>query len=137
MEYLEKNQDKSIELDNLFYINFSGGDDLVIIGPWDWTITLARRIREELNRFTCHNPNISISAGIYISDTKTPVRITVQEGEKYLDEAKSTEGKDSIFIFGRSFKWSNDKDENYNIEKVVKDGGEEYSQWIKENTYPE
>lgn len=131
VEYLEKNQDKSIELDNLFYINFSGGDDLVIIGPWDWTITLARRIREELNRFTCHNPNISISAGIYISDTKTPVRITVQEGEKYLDEAKSSEGKDSIFIFGRSFKWSNDKDENYNIEKVVKDG-EEYSQWIKE-----
>src|SRR5690606_28307922 len=54
-----------------------------------------------------------------------------QEGEKYLDEAKSSEGKDSIFIFGRSFKWSNDKDENYNIEKVVKDG-EEYSQWIKE-----
>src|SRR5690606_38509678 len=69
-EYIEENTDRAIELDNLFYINFSGGDDLVIIGPWDWTITLARRIKEELSRFACYNPNVTISGGIYIADVK-------------------------------------------------------------------
>lgn len=125
-EYIEENTDRAIELDNLFYINFSGGDDLVIIGPWDWTITLARRIKEELSRFACYNPNVTISGGIYIADAKTPVRITLYEGEKYLERAKKREGKDSIGIFEEVFSW---KDDIYSIDKVVEDGNL-YTEWI-------
>ncbi len=125
-EYIKENTHKAIKLNNLFYINFSGGDDLVIIGPWDWTITLARRIREELSRFACYNPNITISGGICIADAKTPVRITLYEGEKHLEKAKKCEEKDALCIFERNFRWSSDK---YSIEKVVKDG-DEYTDWI-------
>jgi CRISPR-associated protein Csm1 len=126
-EYIKINNNGPIALDNLFYINFSGGDDLVIIGPWDWTITLARRIKEELSRFSCYNPNMTISSGIYIADPKTPVRITLYEGEKYLERAKDREGKDSICIFEEVFSW---KDDIYSIDKVVEDGNL-YAKWIK------
>lgn len=125
-EYIKTNNNGAVDLDNLFYINFSGGDDLVIIGPWDWTITLARKIKKELSRFACYNPNITISGGIYIADAKTPVRITLYEGERYLEKAKEREGKDSICIFGKVFSW---KDDVCSIEEVVNDGNL-YTEWM-------
>lgn len=127
-EYVKRNNNMAIKLDNLFYINFSGGDDLVIIGPWDWTIDLAIKIKEELRRFACYNPNVTISGGIYIADPKTPVRVTLYEGEKYLERAKGREGKDAICIFDKDFSWEGDV---YSIEKVVKDGNL-YAEWINQ-----
>ncbi|GMG97781.1 type III-A CRISPR-associated protein Cas10/Csm1 [Tepidimicrobium xylanilyticum] len=125
-EYRSSKEKEELILDNLFYINFSGGDDLVIIGPWDWIIKLAIRIKEKLSEYTCFNPNISISGGIYIDDSKTPVRITLNEGENCLDGAKNHDGKDALYIFGQSFSWAKGK---YNVNKLVRDG-EEYEKWI-------
>lgn len=129
-EYKKNTDRQKLKLDNLFYINFSGGDDLVIIGPWDWIIKLAMRIKDKLNEFVCFNPNITISGGIYISDSKTPVRVTLYEGERCLDEAKSYEGKDALHVFGQAFSWSKGR---YNINKLIKDGLE-YTDWI-DNKY--
>ncbi len=126
-EYLEAKEDcTQVELDNLFYINFSGGDDLVIIGPWDWTINLAVRINDKLIEYVCQNPNITISGGIYIADPKTPVRITLYEGEKYLEKAKKREGKNALYMFEKDFSW---EDGMYSIKKLV-ENGEEYTDWI-------
>lgn len=126
-EYLEQKGSNKVDLDNLYYINFSGGDDLVIIGPWDWTIKLAMRIKEKLTQFACCNPNISISAGVYFADSKMPIRISLQEGERYLGIAKSSDTKDSICIFEKAFRWNEGK---YNIKKVMEDG-KLYADWIE------
>ena len=88
------------------------------------------RIKDKLNEFVCFNPNITISGGIYISDSKTPVRVTLYEGERCLDEAKSYEGKDALHVFGQAFSWSKGR---YNINKLIKDGLE-YTDWI-DNKY--
>lgn len=128
-EYIQESKNNKVSLDNLYYINFSGGDDLAIIGPWDWTIELAIRIKEKLNYFVCLNPNITISAGVYFADSKMPIRISLQEGEKYLEKAKSSKTKDSICIFNEAFRWDEDI---YNIKKVMKDG-ELYTKWLEEN----
>ena len=50
------------------------------------------------------NPNITISGGIYISDSKTQL-VTLYEGERCLDD-KSYEGKDALHVFGQAFSWS-------------------------------
>ena len=63
-EYIEEKGSEAVTLDNLYYINFSGGDDLAIIGPWDWTIKLAIRIKDKLTQFVC-NPNITIYGSIF------------------------------------------------------------------------
>lgn len=127
-EYLEEKGSSEADLDNLFYINFSGGDDLAIIGPWDWTIKLAMRIKEKLTRFVCNNPNITVSAGVYFADSKMPIRISLHEGERYLGKAKSRNTKDSICIFEKAFRWNAERN---NIEKVMEDG-ELYANWLKE-----
>lgn len=127
-DFIEKNRNKDISLDNLFYINYSGGDDLLIIGPWDKTIDLAMKIRAKLDEYVCLNPNITISGGIYITDSKTPIRISLTEGEKFLEKAKSSECKDSVYIFDKDFRWKNHL---FNIDKVVSDG-EKYTSWLKD-----
>ena len=90
---------------------------------------MAIRIKEKLNYFVCLNPNITISAGVYFADSKMPIRISLQEGEKYLEKAKSSKTKDSICIFNEAFMWDEDI---YNIKKVMKDG-ELYTKWLEEN----
>ena len=125
-KYITTVKPQETQLDNLFYINFSGGDDLVIIGPWDWTIRLAIEIKEHLSKFTCYNPNITISGGIYITDSKAPVRITLYEGEKALEDAKEYEGKDALSLLNKAFSWQKGK---YNVYKLVEDGIE-YTNWI-------
>lgn len=127
-EYIEEKGSYEVNLDNLYYINFSGGDDLAIIGPWDWTLKLAMRIREKLSQFVCFNPNITVSAGVYFTDSKMPIRISLQEGEEYLSKAKENKGKDSICIFDEAFKWSGG---THNIEKIMGDG-ELYTKWLNE-----
>ncbi len=102
-DYINKYGD--IYLKDIFYINYSGGDDLLIIGPWDWTIKLALEIRKKLEEYVCQNQNITISAGIYICDSKEPIRISSEEAEKHLEKAKQKEGKDVVCIFNNVFSW--------------------------------
>lgn len=125
-EYLEVQNASKINLENFFYINFSGGDDLVIVGPWDWTIRLAMEIKNRLNEYVCQNPNITISGGIYMANSTVPVRITLYESEKYLEKAKDRKGKDALCLFGKDFSWQYGK---YNVKKLVEDG-REYADWI-------
>lgn len=118
---------KDLELDNLFYINYSGGDDLLLIGPWDWMLKLAFKIKEKLDEYVCFNPNITVSAGVYICDSKTPIRVTSEEAEKSLEKAKSRENKNSVCIFDCAINWFGKED---SLEKVLKES-EMYKDWLQ------
>lgn len=72
---------------NVFYINYAGGDDLVIIGPVYGILYLAKNIDQEFTAYT-GNDNITISGGINIQGPKEPIRFGVQQAEAYLDQAK-------------------------------------------------
>jgi CRISPR-associated protein Csm1 len=115
-------------LENYFYINYAGGDDLLIIGPWDLTIELAIKIREDFSRFVCENKNITISAGVYITDSKTPIRMSAIEGESLLEKSKNIEGKDRITILDNPFEWHGEN----SLEKAYAEG-KEYAEWLKKN----
>lgn len=73
---------------SMFYINYAGGDDLVIIGSAYSITKLALEIHKRFSEFT-GNKNITISGGIHFQNDKRPVRFGVQEAETQLEMSKS------------------------------------------------
>lgn len=100
-------------ISNIFYLTFSGGDDLLIIGPWEQIIELAREVRKKFKRFTCENPNLSISAGIYICKPKYPINMAVKKADEALKQSKS-KGKNRITVIGETIVW-NDEDKKSRV----------------------
>lgn len=86
------------------YTVYSGGDDLVVVGPWEKTILFAIRLYEEFRRFTCNNDNITLSAGLAVVHPKYPISASIDWADKYLEISKIS-GKDSITVFDTTVKW--------------------------------
>jgi len=70
--YLNKIQQQT-KYKDLTYILYSGGDDLFILGKWDFLINMAKEIKDDFAEWTCYNPNISLSGGIAIVTPKFPI----------------------------------------------------------------
>lgn len=83
-EWAIKNQGLANKAEGIFYILYSGGDDLFVVGPWDWTLRLAERIRDEFGAYTGNNPNLTLSAG-YI---QIKPRYPIQKAAELVDEAE-------------------------------------------------
>ncbi len=104
------------------YTIYSGGDDLVCLGPWDKVVTLALRLRERFREYSCENPAWTMSSGIALVGARTPVLTAVEHSDRLLDVSKeirgekilpfdqeSTEGirtKDRITSLGTSIPWT-------------------------------
>jgi CRISPR-associated protein Csm1 len=87
------------------YINYAGGDDLLIIGPWDHTIELAKDIRKKFKEFTCSNEDIHISGGIYISEPKFPIGRAASLAKDVLEKSKDETGKNRMSVFNETVCW--------------------------------
>ncbi len=87
------------------YIVYSGGDDLVLVGPWEVVISFAFKLNKEFRRFTCHNDNITLSAGIAVVHPKFPISSAVALADRYLELSKNL-GKDRITLFDTTVEWS-------------------------------
>jgi CRISPR-associated protein Csm1 len=104
------------KVNGLFYIVYSGGDDLFILGPWDALLDLAQTIHAQFQRFTCQNDNLTLSAGLLLVKPHFPIqRFALLSGEM-LERAKSVgdrqdfpglNRKDRITVFGDSVPWIN------------------------------
>jgi len=99
------------------YITYSGGDDLLIVGPWDIIIKLAQDINKNFEQY-CQNPNITISAGISTFHSKFPISRSAFLANENLTIAKThlkdkdgNKVKKSIAIFNECVPW-NDIPEN-------------------------
>jgi len=88
-----------------FYITYSGGDDLLVIGPWDATIRLASSLDREFRRFTCENPDITLSAGLAVVSPRLPVARAVEMADGLLEKAKSVTGKNHVAVFDECLAW--------------------------------
>lgn len=87
------------------YVLYSGGDDLLLIAPWDKMIALSYFIRENFRKFTTENEDITISGGIALSAPKTPIIYAV-EGANIYEERSKEEGKDRLTVFNKTLKWN-------------------------------
>ncbi len=86
------------------YILYSGGDDLVIIGPWDKVISLSQKINNEFKKYT-NNEDITLSAGIFFCSHNYPIFNAIQEAEELLEKAKNNKNKNSICLFDHCLSW--------------------------------
>ncbi|MDR3292435.1 MAG: type III-A CRISPR-associated protein Cas10/Csm1 [Methanobrevibacter sp.] len=86
------------------HINYSGGDDLLVFGPYDHIMEFAMMFREKFKQWTCENPSITLSAGINIIDSKFPIGKATTTANDYLESAKEC-GKDKITVFNDVVNW--------------------------------
>jgi len=95
------------ETDGLFYVMYSGGDDLFIVGPWDQVLVLALKLRNEFYAFTGQNPNLTLSAG-YV---QVKPRYPTQKFAELVDEAEKqakSDGRNRLSAFGETMLWTDD-----------------------------
>lgn len=93
------------ETDGLFYVMYSGGDDLFIVGPWDQVLVLALKLRNEFYAFTGQNPNLTLSAG-YV---QVKPRYPTQKFAELVDEAEKQAkggGRNRFTAFGQVMLWT-------------------------------
>lgn len=81
----------------MFYINYAGGDDLVILGPVAGILFLSQRINLALEKIT-KNKNITISGGIWIQNPHEPVRFGIQNAERMLECSKNLDSKNGMSL---------------------------------------
>ena len=86
------------------HINYSGGDDLLVLGPYDDIIEFSHDFRAKFKQWTCENPSISISAGISIINPKFPIGKAVDMADANLEKSKEC-GRDKITLFGETVDW--------------------------------
>jgi CRISPR-associated protein Csm1 len=87
------------------YTVFAGGDDLVMVGPWDVMFDFAGRMNELFaEEFRSHA--LTLSAGLALGKPKRPIKVAVAEAERLLDEAKAGT-KNQIAAFGQVWNWGN------------------------------
>lgn len=91
------------------YTIFAGGDDFFLIGPWESTLTLAAVLHEKFTAYVA-NETITLSAGLVMTQPKTPVRQLARSAEDALDAAKHFEKrgkkKDAATLWGCSMGWA-------------------------------
>ena len=116
--YLEELIASNEDYNNNCYTIFAGGDDLLIVGSWNIIFDLAYNIYDDFRKFTCSNPNITLSAGIIVINEKYPIIRGTSETEEALDIAKNyQEDKNNVNLFGESFKWDIFKKKR--VEKII------------------
>lgn len=87
------------------YTVYSGGDDICVLGPWDVIFDFASEIQKKFKAFVFNNPSITISAGIALAASSTPVPYIAEEAEKQLESSKHHPGKNAITVFNTTVSW--------------------------------
>ncbi|HPP29155.1 MAG TPA: type III-A CRISPR-associated protein Cas10/Csm1 [Phycisphaerae bacterium] len=87
------------------YTVFAGGDDLVMIGPWDIMVDFAGAVRQWFaEEFS--DLGLTLSASLELIKPKRPIKPAVERAESLLNETKKA-GKDRLAALGQIWPWKN------------------------------
>jgi len=93
------------------YINYSGGDDMLFVAPWNEALEFGTRLRDDFGEYT--SDALSVSAGFHLTRAKSPIGRSMREAEEKLERAKglrtSHARKDGAYIFGETLHWHDDE----------------------------
>ncbi len=104
-------KDLTDKKEDVFYILYSGGDDLFILGTWSRLPELAVSIRENFAKYTGNNPELTISAGLTIAGAgKYPLYQVAYDAGAAEEKAKdfvhlNQRKKDAISFLGIELGW--------------------------------
>ncbi|ALT68969.1 type III-A CRISPR-associated protein Cas10/Csm1 [Methanobrevibacter millerae] len=99
------------------YINYSGGDDLLVVGPYDDIIEFAQLFRDKFKKWTCNNDSINISAGIKIYSSKFPIGKAAIMADNDLEKSKEC-GRNKITVFNQVLAWHTDGEVYPGFDKI-------------------
>ncbi len=96
------------------YIIYAGGDDLFVVGSWNLLPYLAQRIRDNFETYTGHHPDLHLSAGITLEESKFPLYQGAEHAGNAEEAAKShrvhqngqTQEKNAITFLDLTFNWA-------------------------------
>ncbi|WP_319371666.1 type III-A CRISPR-associated protein Cas10/Csm1 [uncultured Ilyobacter sp.] len=116
---------KGIALDlSNFYLVYAGGDDLLIVAPWNELIYFSKWLRDKFSEFT-KNENFTISCGLHIMHHKDPFYIASEKAGE-LEEMSKTSGKNGLSIWDRYIHWDD-------FDRVFIEYGERLSKYSKKD----
>ena len=108
----------------LIYTLYAGGDDLLLVGPWnivlDFAGSLARAF--EAGPAQEYSP-LTLSAGITLTPYRVPIRHAVERAEELLESAKRRPYKNRCAALGADWSWKQH-------ESVV-GGGKRLADWVE------
>ncbi|MCE2434589.1 MAG: type III-A CRISPR-associated protein Cas10/Csm1 [Candidatus Latescibacteria bacterium] len=87
------------------YVTYSGGDDLFMVGSWVNALSFAQAVRKDFKQFSCDNPNLSISGGIFLCKEHFPINRAAELCATAEEAAKQHKGKDAVNAFGLTVNW--------------------------------
>jgi CRISPR-associated protein Csm1 len=108
------------------YTVFAGGDDLLVVGPWDIVLDYAIHVQRLFRRYFSQ---LSISAGFALIKPKFSIRHAVAQAEDLLDDAKTSAGarasapKAQCAALGEIFKWPDVAD--------IVEAGKRWAEWVE------
>lgn len=117
------------------YTVFSGGDDLLAVGPWDVMLDFAAQVRRLFDqRFGSDASQraspaaLTISAGVAIIKPKYPIHLAAQQADELLDRAKgdaapgAAGARDQCAALGQVWKWADH-------DRIIGDG-KSLAEWV-------
>ena len=103
--FVEKTQDMIKESQPLIYTIYAGGDDLLLVGPWNVIIDFAGILAKEFESGLGSEYGLTLSAGVALTPYRVPIRNSVERGEKLLEQAKGRVGKNSCAALDAVWEW--------------------------------
>ena len=87
------------------YTVYSGGDDLLLVGPWTEILSFSQKLQEDFKRFVANNPQVTISAGIILDHPKAPIWDLAEKANQLLEKSKD-KGRNRITVFDVTVPWN-------------------------------
>ncbi len=81
------------------YTIYAGGDDLVLIAPWEDALEIGRVIVGSFKEYVGCNPNLTISEGVSLMRPGSPVAWGVKRADEFLETSKRAPDKNSLTVF--------------------------------------
>lgn len=115
------------------YMIFSGGDDLLLVGPWNVAFDFAGHAQQTFSRLFANDP-LTLSGGFALIKPMHPIRNAADQAEDALERAKfqiaagSNAPKDQFCAFGHVWKWRD--------HAVVVETAGRLANWVKQGVMP-
>lgn len=119
---LELVRNCKVEGRQVAYLVYSGGDDALLVGPWDRTLDLAGELNTAFKREFNDYPALTLSAGVSIVKPKFPIRLAAKQAEDLLHHAKG-QGRNRLAALGSVWKWGD--------HEAVLDNAGELRRWVE------
>jgi CRISPR-associated protein Csm1 len=89
------------------YTIYSGGDDVLVVGPWNQALRFLARVHDDFARYT-HHPRLTLSAGVALLRPQTPIAGAVELAdaqEALAKEMGADGGRDQVALFDVPLRW--------------------------------